>query len=175
MNRFNFLLFYVISLILISGCDLFGGDDDDDNVQVNDQTSAELDETRRQDTRTLNEQERALIGQTTNIAPRIFITEPDDNEIIEGKKFEIEWIASDRNLDELLIILEYKRVSPTTTEFITIADFQSNDGSFIWDLTGISFGSFVLKATVTDGELEFTDRTGIFEYKLKPRPPGKQQ
>lgn len=81
-------------------------------------------------------------------APQIKITSPSGGENWD-KAANITWRATDLDGDPLTIEILARRVG--TTDWITIASGESNDGIFTWNTTRVSDGKYEIMARVTDG------------------------
>ena len=154
------VLFLLFTIALVYGCQPTGDKDRNEDARL-----ASL----QDENRALREALRDALNQPTiptipqppvNNRPEILVTEPDPGENIQSDNFLVRWTASDRDNDQLLITLEFRREN--SASFVPIASLISNSGQFIWDVSGITDGAFTLKATVTDGELEDSFTTGVF-------------
>src|SRR3989338_3305196 len=115
------------------------------------ETAPQAQETEKVDKESLiveNTKNRAVAGED-NSAPTVMLTEPDGGEIIKSGKFEIWWKASDSNGDALAVKLEYD----DNGKWVTIADNEANDRTYLWDLSGIKNGAYRMRITVNDGKL----------------------
>ncbi|MDI6791353.1 MAG: Ig-like domain-containing protein [bacterium] len=81
-------------------------------------------------------------------APQIKITAPSGGETW-AEAANITWRATDLDGDPLSIDILARRVG--TTDWITIASGESNDGIFTWNTTRVSDGKYEIMARVTDG------------------------
>lgn len=89
-----------------------------------------------------------------NIAPKILITEPDNDEIVTGNIFTIWWKAQDENNDELLLTLN---LYSDSKGWYLLSDNEPNDRSYDLDISSFKAGNYQVKITATDGLLESSD------------------
>jgi len=159
-RKLMFFGFLFIFTVLVYSCQPQAQEDNNDRERILEQQIAELREALRQAQLSALNQPAVLPPPSINQRPEILVTEPDPGENIQSDNFLVRWTASDRDNDQLLITLEFRREN--SASFVPIASLISNSGQFIWDVSGITDGAFTLKATVTDGELEDSFTTGVF-------------
>lgn len=158
-RKLMFFGFLFIVTVLVYSCQP-PPDDNRDRERILEQQIAELREALRQAQLSAINRPTVPPPPSINQRPEILVTEPDPGENIQSDNFLVRWTASDRDNDQLLITLEFRREN--SASFVPIASLISNSGQFIWDVSGITDGAFTLKATVTDGELEDSFTTGVF-------------
>jgi len=154
-----FGILFILS-ILVYSCQPQAKEDNRDRERILEQQIAELREALRQAQLQQLNRPSSLPPPSPNQRPEILVTEPDPGENIQGDNFLVKWTAADRDNDQLLITLEFRRENSAT--FVPIASLIPNSGQFIWDVSIITDGAFTLRATVTDGELEDSFTTGVF-------------
>jgi hypothetical protein len=95
-------------------------------------------------------------------APEIFIKAFLDGEVLAGE-IPIMWRADDADLELLLINIYISPDGGNSWELI--AEDERNDGTFMWDTTGVNDGTYVVKLTAYDGLLGAEDVSGEFVIK----------
>lgn len=92
-----------------------------------------------------------------NEAPAVTVTAPNGGEVWNGSRT-ITWNATDPDDDTVTISFYYRNSSNSSSSWTTIASSESNTGSYAWDTTSISNGTYLINVTAKDpGGLSASD------------------
>jgi len=93
------------------------------------------------------------LGTGENFPASVTLTSPNGGESVSGS-YTIKWTASDTEGADLLVTLEY---TSDKTTYYKIASNISNTGSYSWDTTSVSDGTYWIRITVYDGSQYSSD------------------
>jgi len=97
---------------------------------------------------------RLTINNPTAAAPEVILLSPASGQAISGRH-DIHWRAGDADGDAVILNLFYSPDSGRIWQ--SLAENETNDGSYSWDTSSLANGkNYSLKAVVSDGALQRT-------------------
>ena len=91
---------------------------------------------------------------TLNNLPAIIVLYPDGGEILSSKYADINWTASDPDNDTITIDIYYDTDTDINNGRTLIAADESNDGNYIWDLSGLPNGDYYISIDASNYDLQ---------------------